>query len=75
MLEQVDHAKTKARALRNAEFAALTGRPTTDQARAVVDEVFRLVIAEEARRGSRQRQRGRARADAFVLRPGFETPG
>jgi hypothetical protein len=58
-------AKQRAVALRDAEFVALTSRPATDQSRAVVDEVLRLVIAEEARQKSRQRQRARARADAF----------
>jgi hypothetical protein len=47
--------------LRAAEFAALTSRPVTDNARALVDKVHELVIAT----GARKRRRGPSKAFAF----------
>jgi hypothetical protein len=47
--------------LRAAEFAALTSRAVTDNARALVDKVHELVIAA----GARKRQRGARKALAF----------
>ena len=48
-------------ALRNAEFASLTSRPVTDQARHLIDEVHRKIEESE----ERQRQRRGARALSF----------
>ncbi len=65
MLTRADQEKLGAHALRDAEFAALTSRAMSEQARAVVGEVFRMILDEEARRGARTRQRGTAKVTAF----------
>jgi hypothetical protein len=62
MLDQADQDNSHATAIRDAEYASLTRHATTDNSRALVDEVLRLISATEAE--TRKRQRG-SRADAF----------
>ena len=66
MLDQDEHeAREKATALRSGEFASLTSRAVTEQARALVNDVYRLVVVDEAQQGVRRRKRGDAKADKF----------
>jgi hypothetical protein len=64
MLVQAKNGKPAAEALRSAEFATLTSRAVTDNARALVEQVYALIIAEEKRTKPRQRQRA-SKAAAF----------
>ena len=66
MLDRDEHeAREKATALRSGEFASLTSRAVTEQARALVNDVYRLVVVDEAQQGARRRKRGDAKADKF----------
>jgi hypothetical protein len=63
--EQDDKTDVNPTALRNAEYASLNTFANTDEARALVDLLYGLVIAEEARTDPRKRQRGTEMASAF----------
>src|SRR5215467_10208277 len=56
-------AVARAEALGNADYASLTRRAATDNSRALVDEVLRLITLTEAE--THKRQRSVSRADAF----------
>jgi len=61
MLDHIDEDKALGEALGDAEYASLTSRAVTDNSRALVDHVLRLIIEAEARK--RQRV---SRAEAFT---------
>src|SRR5215813_13779033 len=52
---EVLESDARAEALRNADYASLTRRAATDNSRALVDEVLRLITATEAEARKRQR--------------------
>jgi|SRR5215813_838786 len=62
MLDQADQDNSHATAIRDAEYASLTRHAATDNSRALVDEVLRLITATEAETRKRQRV---STADAF----------
>jgi hypothetical protein len=69
MLAQPDQENAHAQALRGASYASLTRRAATDNSRALVDEVLRLVgtvEARERRRGTKAKEALREAVEGFV---------
>ena len=53
MLDIIDEDKALSEALRDAEYASFTSRAVTDNSRALVDEVLRLITEAEMRKRRR----------------------
>src|SRR5258705_10139091 len=62
MLDHIDEDKALGEALGDAEYASLTSRAVTDNSRALVDEVLRLITEAETRKRRRV-----SRAEALRL--------
>jgi hypothetical protein len=63
MLDHADQDKARANALRDAEYAPLTRRAATENAHALIADVYQQIMTYEA--GTRKRKRG-GKATAFV---------
>jgi hypothetical protein len=74
MLDQANNthgseADARGEALRNSDYASLTRRAATDNSRALVDEVLRLIATVEARerqRGAKAKVALKRAAEAFI---------
>jgi len=57
MLDHTDQDTALGKALREAEYAALTRRAVTDNGRTLIDDVHRQIVDYELQHGLRKRRR------------------